>query len=237
MVVFPLFSMTNFPVQVRVALAAFLAFLITPLLEPGTWNAQPGAWSLVLLFAKEVAIGLLFGFVVRIIFYVLEFAGTLIATETSLNLAATLNPFSMGRSEAPGLILFYLGALLFLATDLHHWLILAFQKSYTVLPAFGGQLSSSLLADIIGRTGQIFAIGMIMAAPVIAISFLINLVFSLIGRAVPQMNIFVESLSFRILAGLIVFGLTLNILAQHITKYLRRLPEDLLYVAKLLAVP
>ena len=58
--------------------------------------------------------------------------------------------------------------------------------------------------------------------------------FSVIGRAVPQMNIFVESLAFRILAGLMVFGLSLNLMAQHIVNYLRRLPEDLVRVAQLL---
>ena len=73
-----------------------------------------------------------------------------------------------------------------------------------------------------------------MAAPVIAVTFLINLVFSVIGRAVPQMNVFAESFSARTLAGLAVFGLSLNLIAQHAVNYLRRLPEDLARVAQLL---
>jgi flagellar biosynthetic protein FliR len=93
-----------------------------------------------------------------------------------------------------------------------------------------------LLADVVGRTSRLFLVGTVMAAPIIAVSFLINLVFSVLGRAVPQMNIFIESLSFRVLAGLIVFGLTLNVTAQHISSYLRRLPEDVVYVAHLLAI-
>jgi flagellar biosynthetic protein FliR len=91
-----------------------------------------------------------------------------------------------------------------------------------------------LLEDMVRRTGQVFVLGLLMSAPVIAVSFLINLVFSILGRAVPQMNIFIESFSFRILAGLIVIGMTLNLMAEHIINYLNRLPDDLVLVARIL---
>ena len=73
-----------------------------------------------------------------------------------------------------------------------------------------------------------------MAAPMIAISFLITLIFSVLSRAVPQMNVFAENFAVRSLAGLVVFGLTLNLMAQHILNYARRLPEDVLRIAQLL---
>ena len=90
------------------------------------------------------------------------------------------------------------------------------------------------MADIIVRTTQIFVIGVQIAAPIIALSFLLSLIFSILSRAVPQMNVFVESYSVRILAGLTVFGLTLSVMSQHLVNYLRRIPEDVLRVAQLL---
>ena len=74
-----------------------------------------------------------------------------------------------------------------------------------------------------------------MTAPIIAVSFVINLVFSFLGRAVPQMNVFSESFAVRIIAGLSVFGLSLQLMAQHMLNYLRRLPDDILRVAQLLS--
>jgi flagellar biosynthesis protein FliR len=74
-----------------------------------------------------------------------------------------------------------------------------------------------------------------ISAPVIAVSFVITLVFSVFSRAVPQMNVFSESFSFRIVGGLIVFGFTLQLTAQHVLNYLRRLPDDLLRVGQLLS--
>ena len=87
---------------------------------------------------------------------------------------------------------------------------------------------------MIGRTGQLFVAGLLIAAPVIAVSFLVNLVFSVIGRAVPQMNVFAESFPVKSLAGLFVFGMTCTLMATHITNYLKRLPGDFLRVAQLL---
>jgi flagellar biosynthesis protein FliR len=60
-------------------------------------------------------------------------------------------------------------------------------------------------------------------------------VFSLLGRAVPQMNVFAESFPVRSIAGLAVFGLTCNLLAQHIVNHLKRIPEDFVRVANILA--
>ena len=231
--VFPLFSMQNVPVQVRLALGALVSFFIAPAL-PSLAGAHPSFTSLMMLMCMEVGVGLLLGFVSRIIFYILEFAGNLIASEMGMNWGSTLNPFSSSRSEAPGLMLFYLGAIIFLTLDLHHWMLLALQRSYEALPIGGARLGPALLADMVGRTNQLFLVGLLMAAPVIAVTFLINLVFSVLGRAVPQMNVFTESFSIRALAGLAVFGLTTNLIAQHAVNYLRRLPEDLVRVAQLL---
>jgi flagellar biosynthetic protein FliR len=74
-----------------------------------------------------------------------------------------------------------------------------------------------------------------MTAPVLATSFLVTVTFSLLGRAVPQMNVFGESFPVRTISGLAVFGLTCNLLAQHIVNHLNRIPQDFLRVAEMLA--
>ncbi len=231
--VFPLFSTQPAPVQIRLALGALVAFLVAPSLPP-TDVGSLHFLGLVGLFAVEAGIGLLLGIITRLIFYALEFAGSLVAMEMGLNLASTFNPLSRDRSEAAALVLFYLGAMLLLTLDLHHWILVGFQKSYGVAPVGGAHLSPALFVEIIGRTGEIFRAGLLMAAPVIAVSFLITLIFSVLSRAVPQMNVFYESFAFRTLGGLAVFGLTLNLMAQHVANYLRRLPDDLMRVAQLL---
>jgi flagellar biosynthetic protein FliR len=231
--IFPLFTMQNFPVQLRVSLGAFVSFLVSStIVVPAV--LPHGLFSILGMLIAEIGSGLLLGFICRMVFHILEFAGNLVSSELGLNMASTLNPFTHGRSDIPGTVLYYLGAVLFLVLDLHHALLLAFQKTYVFLPFGAVHLKEALFNNVIGSTSQLFSLGLLMAAPVIAVSFLVNLVFSVLGRAVPQMNVFSESFSFRIMAGLTVFGLSLNLMAQHISNYLHRLPNDFLRVAQLL---
>jgi flagellar biosynthetic protein FliR len=121
-----------------------------------------------------------------------------------------------------------------LTLNLHHWMLLAFERTYTVLPAGGAHLNSALFETIVKQTSHVFMLALQIAAPIIAVSFVITLVFAVLSRAVPQMNVFVEMFSFRIVGGLIVMGFTLQLTAQYVANYLTRLPDDLLTVAQML---
>jgi flagellar biosynthetic protein FliR len=231
--VFPIFSASNFPVQLRLALGALMAALISPALPPASLGSGDFI-GLVGIMAMEVGVGLMLGFAGRMIFFALDTAGAVISTEIGLALPGGINPMSDTQSVVPGLILYYLAAMLFFSLDMHHWMLAGFAKSYTYLPIGGAHLSGSLVNDLLARTSGTFFIALQLAAPVMAVSFIISLVFSVLGRAVPQMNVFAESFTIRILVGLAVFGLTMQLMAQHIMNYLWRLPEDMLRVAQLL---
>lgn len=234
-VVFPVFSNTNIPVQVRVALGALVSFLVSPLVPTATL-VLADFWGVIGLMMVEIGCGLLLGFVSRIIFYALEFAGNIISTEIGLNLPGGINPVTNSQSTQIATVLQYLGGVLFLSLNMHHGLLMAFRKSYQFLPIGGGRPGEALLLDVVGRTGHVFWFGIQMAAPVLAVAFIITLVFAVLGRAVPQMNVFAENFSVRLLAGMIVFGLTCQLMAQHVANYLGRLPEDVLRVAQLVGM-
>jgi flagellar biosynthetic protein FliR len=234
MTVFPVFSAANFPVQLRIALGAVAAFLLAPLLPAPPAAGQTFAGVFELMF-MEVSVGLLLGFVSRMVFFALDFASALITAQMGLIFMPDVDPLATSASQAPGLVLYFLGVVLLFSLDLHQWLLVAVQRSYVVLPVGGAHLSDSLLKEIIARTGGVFSAGVQLAAPLMAVSFIITLTFAILGRAIPQMNVFSESFALRTLAGLAVFGLTINLMAQQIGSYLRRLPEDFLRVVRLLS--
>jgi flagellar biosynthetic protein FliR len=229
----PFFSATNFPAPLRVALAALAALLISPLLPPFP-IAGLDLLALFGLLAREIAIGLLFGFFARMIFYAADIGGLIISNEMGLSMGSIMDPTSHQSEQLPGLILFFLSTITMLSLDLHQGLLLGFARSFDVLPLGGGHLSTPLFEVLVARTAQIFVVALQIAAPVMAVSFCITIFFSVMSRAVPQMNVFAESFGIRIAGGLIVFGFTLQIAAQYIANYLHRLPEDLLGLAQLL---
>lgn len=234
MLVLPFFSVANFPVTLRVALAALTALLLAPLL-PAVTLGRLSLFGLIGIMAQEISIGLLLGFVSRMVFYAVDLAGNIVSMETGLNMAAIFNPLSGQSTQALGTVLFFLAAVVMFTLDLHHWVLAGFQQTYTVLPVGGAHLTGELFETVLKHTGHIFVVALQISAPLIAVSFVITLVFAVLSRAVPQMNVFSESFSFRIVGGLIVFGFTLQLTAQHVLNYLHRLPEDLMRVAQMLA--
>ncbi|MGD1085902.1 MAG: flagellar biosynthetic protein FliR [Verrucomicrobiota bacterium] len=231
--VFPVFSSSNFPVQLRLALGALLSLLVSVTL-PAALPAQD-LWGLAGQMSMEICIGLMLGFASRMIFFSLEIAGAILGVEIGVAMPSGLNPMSDSMMTAPGTILYYLAVMLWLTLDMHHWMLAGFQRTYTFLPVGGAHLSQVFLADIVSRTSGIFAVALQLAAPMMAVSFIISLVFTVLGRAVPQMNVFAESFAVRPLVGLTVFGLTIELMSEHIINYLRHLPQDVLRVSQLLA--
>lgn len=233
LLVLPFFSVVNFPVMLRVALSALTALLLAPLLPPCHLE-RLDFLSLLAVMVQELSVGLLLGFLARIVFYAVDLAGNIIASAMGLNMAMILDPASSQSEQVPSTILFFLAAVVMLTLDLHHWMLLGFERTYAVLPMGGAHLSSALFETVVAQTGSIFMVALQLAAPVIAVSSVITLVFAMLSRAVPQMNVFAESFGVRIVAGLIVFGFTLQISAQYVINYLNRLPDDLLAVAQML---
>ena len=230
----PFFSAVNFPVMMRVALAGLAALLLAPQLPPLALS-HLDLLGLFGLIAREVAIGLLFGFFARMVFFAADIGGMIISNELGLSMGSILDPTTSQPQQVPGMILFLLATVTMLSLDLHHGLLLGFARSFEVLPIGGGHLSASLFELMVSRTGQIFVIALQIAAPVMAVSFCITVFFSVMSRAVPQMNVFAESFGIRIAGGLIVFGFTLHIAAQYIANYLQRLPDDLMGFGQLLS--
>lgn len=233
LMVFPLTGSANVPVRLRIALAGFAAFLLCQLL-PAPPVGSGAFWNLAGLLFKEACTGLLLGFISRLVFFGLEIAAGVLTTEMGLTLSPVFNPVNQSQVTAPGAMLNWLALMLFLGLDLHHWLFAAIQRSYVLVPAGAAGLREAVLVDVIARTSHLFVFALQLAAPVLAVSFSVTLIFSVLARAVLQMNVFSESFPVRVFACLVVFGLSLNLMAQHLLNELRRLPDDILHVAQLL---
>jgi flagellar biosynthesis protein FliR len=233
LLMFPVTSVQSIPVLVRLGFAAVSAFVILPMVPLVSLDGVPLHKVLGLLFV-EVSTGLTLGLLARFLFYAVEIAGSLVSTETGLMLSSNFNPITSTFGSAPGALLHWMSIILLLTLNLHHWLIIGLQRSYEIIPAGGAHLSDALLADVLSRASEMFVIALQMTAPILATSFLVTLIFTLLSRAVPQMNVFSESFPVRSIAGLAVFGLTCNLLAQHIVNHLHRIPEDFIRVAQML---
>jgi flagellar biosynthetic protein FliR len=176
--------------------------------------------ALIFSAGHELLIGLMMGLGMRLVFFALEFAGQLISTEVGLMMSAQIDPISQSDSTPIGSALFYLGSLIFLISGAHHAMFAAFLRSFELAPV--GTVAA------MGNIGEVFLIALQMAAPIMAINFIVNMTFAILGKAAPGINVFVESAVFRIIAGMTLLGLTLGLTAQLVLSQLRQAPELML---------
>ena len=233
--IFPLFSGANVPPRVRIALAGILALLISPGVVNPVDPANLQLHQLILLLISEVTVGVFMGYLCRLVFYAVQLAGHFISTEIGLQTSTIITPTDSVPVDVPAAVLNLLAMMLFLTLDVHHTLIMAFQQVYDILPIGGGTLSNALFDNMTLRIGKIFLFAVQIAAPMMAVGFLVSVVLMMLGRAVPQMNIFFESFTMRLLAGMTIFGFTLTLTAQQLTNFLKKVPQDVLEVFKLVS--
>ncbi|MCF7762472.1 MAG: flagellar biosynthetic protein FliR [Verrucomicrobia bacterium] len=232
---FPLFSGGNVPARLRISLAGMFSILIASSVQNPVDLASFQVVQVVFLIFQEVSIGLYLSMSTRLIFYGIQLAGHFMSTEMGLQTSTLITPADSIPVAIPAAVLNMLAIMLFLSLDIHHMLILTFQRTYDVLPIGGAVLSNPLFDDMTLRAGRLFLLGVQIAAPLIAISFLLNVVLMMLGRAVPQMNIFFESFTIRLMSGLIVFGVSISLASQRIADELRRLPQNLIEAGRLLS--
>lgn len=197
--------------QVRLLFAISFCFVLTPLLAPELPAIPTSTPALILILLSEGFIGLFIGTVMRILMSALDTAGATISLQMGFSNAMVFNPATATQGSLVGAVYSMLGVTLLFISNLHHFLLATLADSYIMFPAQGLFPEPGAISDIIARTVSVaFVTGIQISMPFIVVGLLINITFGLLGRLMPQVQIFFLAMPVQILIGLVMMGMVLS---------------------------
>ena len=201
----PVFSGRTIPGKVKLGLVLTLSLMLAPSIPMPTVSLDPMILAGGLL--SEMTIGVTIGLAVRLMFGALEVAGELLGMQLGFGAAHLFDPTTSQQTPMIAQLFTMLASLIFLSLNAHLFAMATIIHSYEAIPAFGAHLSSHLGEEILLLSQRMFTIGLKLAAPVLITILLINVLMALLGRAVPQVQVFVLSFPITIAGGLLVLSL------------------------------
>ncbi len=200
---------STIPAFIRLVLALAISVALAPTVQHLYPQAAPAS-DLALAIAQEVTAGVLIGGMSNIIMSSLQTAGMLIATQTGLAYAQTVDPTQHEQGAVIGNFLNLLGATLIFTTGLHHLAIGAVAGSYHLIPP-GAALPTADMAELVIRlVSGAFLLGFQLAAPFLVFGFALYAALGVLARLMPQMQVFFVAVPINLMFGFVLFALLIG---------------------------
>ena len=214
------------PPRIRLGLAMMLALCLGPIATPTLPPMPVTVGEMGGQLFKELFIGLALGAMLRVMQAALDIAGEIMAIQTTLAFSQTANPNEAQPGATLASFLGLIGMALIFATNLDHLFIGAIARSYTLFAPTKPVLTADWAMLAIRTISETYSLGIQLAAPVIVFSLVFNVATGLIGRLMPQFQIFFAATPLSVLLGLSIFMLSIGTISmvwlQHYQIFLQQ---------------
>lgn len=215
--VLPFFGDKMIPLPVRILLSLSISIVMFPILVAGHyvrpkdaqfWGSTAG--GLIGTIGLEVLFALVLGFSARLAFDGISFGANLVGNFMGFASASIYDPHQESQTEIVAQLQMTLAMLLFVVLDGHHLILKAALESYKVVGLGGMNFSAALMKKMIHMTSEVIRLGLLIASPVAISIFAVNVVFGILSKAMPQLNVFTLSMAVSALIGFIVLFLSIE---------------------------
>jgi len=201
MILAPLFSSQSIPVPIRIAFSLVASLVLAPSFPLQSLPSELNLGNIPALFLSEILFGAVLGFAAACVFAGFQFAGQVVSFQLGFSLINVIDPQTEVESSVFSFFQNYIGLLVFLLINGHHWFLLAVNESFTSLPVGGFQIQGPMANYLIHLSADLLVIGLRIAGPVIVVSVITDIVMGVIGRAAPQINIIIVGMPLKTLIG------------------------------------
>ena len=199
------------PPRIRLSLALVVTLCLWPVVSDSLPALPTSLGATVGWMLREVLVGLAIGTMLRIFLTSLSTAGEVVSLQTTLSFAQTANPLQAQPGTTISAFLLLLGTTLVFATNTHHLFIAGLVGSYRLIAPVQPLATGDFATLAVRTLGESFLLGVQLAAPVMVFALIFNLASGLVGRVMPQFQVFFAAAPLSIILGLSVFALSLGV--------------------------
>jgi flagellar biosynthetic protein FliR len=218
----PVFGGRTLPGQHKIGLSMILVLVLYPCVSPIVGKDLPtqgiAYWGLML---KEVGIGAMFGFLSSLVFFAIESAGNLIDVQRGTQQASVLVPQLDVQGPIFANLHIQLATVLFFSLNLHHLYIKGYFQSFELLPVNHypkfSEHFQTFITQVIHMSGNIFAVSMQLTAPIILALLMVDVVFGVMNRIAPMVQVYFLAMPFKAVVGIIMFVVSFGYILKYMT--------------------
>jgi len=220
LLMFPFFSSRVIPVLVKAGLVLIITIVLFSVIDNKELQFPDTLCGIVQMITAELIIGMILGLLVKIVFEGIRMMGQLVGFQTGFAITNIIDPQSGMQVSILSNMAYLVAMVIFLILNGHHILLNAVKESFEIINVGSLSLDRRIFQEIINASGDMFVIAIKIGAPAIAALLFTKVVFGLITKIIPQMNIMIVAFPIQIVIGLIFFGVCLNVILRFMERYL-----------------
>lgn len=215
LVIAPPFSHRSIPGTVKAMLALALGLLVAPRARPASDPSDVAAFVGQLLM--QAVIGLALGFLVYLVFAVIQSAGSLLDLFAGFQVASAYDPGNQTQGAHLQRLYQLTAIVLLFASDGYQIVITGLVRTFDVLPLGTPLDLAAMAATSTAGLTQLFLAALQVAGPLVVVLFLADVGLGLLTRVAPALNAFALGFPLKILLTLTLVGAAYVALPQLVS--------------------
>ncbi len=195
----PIFSHQSIPVTLKPAMAFFFSIAFYSSMPP--LSIPINVPSIVMAILSELLFGLAIGLILQITYEIISFAGGMISFMMGFSMASAIDPQSGVSMPIISQFLSLMALMVLFSVDLHHWILLFIDNSLRTIPLGGFIITKEFFSYTVKATSNMFLVGLTISFPIIALSWLADIIFGMLMKTMPQFNLLVIGFPIKIMVS------------------------------------
>jgi len=219
----PVLANKSMPRQFRVMLAVMFGAAIYPVL-PGAAQIEPNIdlAGLVPLIVSELLIGVVIGFLAGLPVLAMDMSGFLMGHQMGLSLGRVYNPDVGSDTDVFGQVLMYVGLGTFVALGGLEAVYVTLATTFRNVPVGSFAMDRVPLDAIVGVIASGVELAVRVAAPVLAIVFMLMIALGFVMKTMPQINVMSVGFTLKILFGIAMLAASLTAMKRATSDEIER---------------